>query len=320
MLTGSQNIALPVITAPIRPAVLLTDTQKYMQQLNGVAIASETDSNLEDAERRVAEMAEQVELYKKDLTLARKEAKQANQAAVQTQEQADFDAQQARRAIKQSQESAASAQAQIIQEAQQEFARAVEAACKNDSKGLKDAGQSVAALVGEIEDHKKQTQLNLERAASVIVEDTDVMVKGHSSAIKWVMADREGGQLRATYEARQKLTEILDGQPLNVLTILGGARKGKSFVMNALTGCEDVFRVTPDVVPCTEGADLSPFLMSLSDFKQGGGTHSDHRRVDPSQPTIAFVDMEGQGDKSTEHGVRLATTFLVVSKARAACK
>ncbi|CAN0363599.1 unnamed protein product, partial [Pylaiella littoralis] len=89
---------------------------------------------------------------------------------------------------------------------------------------------------------------------------------------------------------------------LNVLTILGAAKQGKSFLMNALTGSDDVFRVSPDVVPCTAGADLSPIIMSLSEFERGGsGINSSH------EPRIAFVDMEGQGDQSAEHDVRLAT-------------
>ncbi|CAN0359647.1 unnamed protein product, partial [Scytosiphon promiscuus] len=139
-----------------------------------------------------------------------------------------------------------------------------------------------------------------------------------STAVKWVLADREGGPLRARSEAAQILMDVPDGQVLNVVTILGAARHGKSFLMNALTGCDNVFPVSPEVHPCTAGADLSPILMPLSDFAKGGGVSKSLRQSPSSQPTIALVDMEGQGDKSTEHGVRLATTFLVVSKASTA--
>ncbi|CAN0363637.1 unnamed protein product [Pylaiella littoralis] len=289
--------------------------QQNTQQLNGVACTGEKGSKSRgNEEKRMAEMVEQVEKHNTDLEVTRKEARQAHKAATKTQAQADCDAHQAWKAVKQAQELAASAQAQIFQEAQQEFARALEAAGKNDSKAAEDAGRRVAALVEEVGVRNQQTQRDIQQTAAVVVEEPVMMIPGRPAAVKWVLADREGGPLRATYEARQTLMEIPNGQLLNILTILGPARKGKSFLMNSLTGFENVFGVSPDVKPCTEGADLSPFLMPLSDFMQGGGAHSGRGKLTPSEPIIALVDMEGQGDKSTEHGVRLATTFLVVSK------
>lgn len=138
---------------------------------------------------------------------------------------------------------------------------------------------------------------------------------GPSAAVKWVMA-AEGGDLQVGFEALNVLKEVRQGVPINVLTVLGPARKGKSFVMNALAGFDGVFRVSPAVVPCTAGADLSPVLLSLPDFAQGGGGNTARAPPLSAEPVVAFVDMEGQGDKSTEHGIRLATTFLVISKAR----
>jgi len=130
-------------------------------------------------------------------------------------------------------------------------------------------------------------------------------------ALKWVLADDEAGPLRATEEAGRVLASVHPDQPLNVVTIVGAARKGKSFLMNALTRRDGMFRASAGTPPCTAGADLSPALMSLSDLKSGRGGTTGHS---PSDPTIAFVDMEGQGDKSTDHDVRLATPFLLVSK------
>ncbi|CAN0238010.1 unnamed protein product, partial [Ectocarpus sp. 4 AP-2014] len=130
-------------------------------------------------------------------------------------------------------------------------------------------------------------------------------------ALKWVLADDEAGPLRATEAAGRVLAQVQPDQPLNIVTIVGAARKGKSFLMNALTRQDGMFRASAGTPPCTAGADLSQTLMSLSDFKNGRGSTIHESTLNP---TIAFVDMEGQGDKSTEHDVRLATPFLLVSK------
>lgn len=140
------------------------------------------------------------------------------------------------------------------------------------------------------------------------------VVLGGSTAVKWVEVQNEAGPLRVNDKARDILMGINDIDPLNILMVVGAARCGKSFLMNALTGFDDVFPVSAAVAPCTAGADLSPNLMPLSKFASGGGRNSALSSSAPPQPTIAFVDMEGQGDKSAEHHVRLAVPFLLVSK------
>ncbi|CAM9395147.1 unnamed protein product, partial [Ectocarpus fasciculatus] len=84
--------------------------------------------------------------------------------------------------------------------------------------------------------------------------------------------------------------------------------------MNALTGVDNLFHVSPEPSACTAGADLSPILMGLPDFKRGSRVAAAHHDSGSAHPTIAFVDMEGLGDKSGEHHVRLATPFLIISK------
>lgn len=132
-------------------------------------------------------------------------------------------------------------------------------------------------------------------------------------ALKWVLADSEAGPLRAAEAASHVLAKVQPDQPLNVVTIVGAARKGKSFLMNALTRQQGMFRASAGVPPCTAGADLSQALMSVSELRSVSGSTIGSSTSDP---TIAFVDMEGQGDKSTDHDVRLATPFLLVSKVR----
>lgn len=134
-----------------------------------------------------------------------------------------------------------------------------------------------------------------------------------ASAIKWVLLEQEAGALRTTEKAGDVLSAVHEDQVVNVLTIVGAAKQGKSFLMNALTGSDNVFPVSSEPFACTAGADLSPTLMSLPAFKQGGVGNATSSCCH-SRPTVAFVDMEGQGDKSPEHDVRLATPFLLVSK------
>ncbi|CAN0126816.1 unnamed protein product, partial [Ectocarpus sp. 8 AP-2014] len=134
------------------------------------------------------------------------------------------------------------------------------------------------------------------------------------TAVKWVTVT--DGRLQATEEACERLSNVSDDQSLSVVTIFGAARQGKSFLMNALTRSDNGFRVSPEVYPCTAGADLFPILMPLSEFKRGSAGNITHLPSRSLQPTIGFVDMEGQGDRSDERDVRLATPFLLVSKVR----
>ncbi|CAM9866212.1 unnamed protein product [Ectocarpus sp. 12 AP-2014] len=116
----------------------------------------------------------------------------------------------------------------------------------------------------------------------------------------------------------------LPQKPLNLITIWGAARTGKSFFMNALTGVagNDIFAVAGGSHPCTVGAFISTTTHSLSDF---GGESGSPTAVSSSQlsgtnlgadvqPEIGFVDVEGQGDGHLTYEVKLATPLLLLSK------
>ena len=154
---------------------------------------------------------------------------------------------------------------------------------------------------------------NAQHSGSTTVSNAAREESSASSAVKWVVLEHEAGELRTTEEAGGVLSAVHEDQVVNVLTIVGAAKQGKSFLMNALTGFDNVFPVSPEPTACTAGADLSPILMRLPEFTRGGGGVAASSPCQP-HPTVAFVDMEGQGDKSPEHDVRLATPFLLVSK------
>lgn len=114
---------------------------------------------------------------------------------------------------------------------------------------------------------------------------------------------------------------------MNLVSIIGPAKTGKSSLMNALIGDGNTFKMSAAVKPCTEGGDLSPYAVRLSEFESkhagtggaGRGRRSSTRSyVYPNDdPYVAFADVEGQGDGSVDQDVRLATPFLLLSKVSA---
>ncbi|CAN0237949.1 unnamed protein product, partial [Ectocarpus sp. 4 AP-2014] len=109
------------------------------------------------------------------------------------------------------------------------------------------------------------------------------------------------------------LGRIPTAAPVNLVSIVGPAKSGKSSLMNAVIGDGDTFKMSTAVKPCTEGGDLSPCTVRLSEFAFKNGCVLACR--DPSDdPYVVFADVEGQGDESVDHDVRLATPFLLLSK------
>ncbi|CAN0313167.1 unnamed protein product, partial [Scytosiphon promiscuus] len=114
----------------------------------------------------------------------------------------------------------------------------------------------------------------------------------------------------------------LPQKPLNLITISGQARTGKSFFMNTLAGAadNDVFAVGGGSHPCTVGSFISTTTRSLSDFGSELGSPplsssmSGMNLGDSVQPEIGFVDVEGKGDKDINYELKLATPLLLLSK------
>lgn len=121
-------------------------------------------------------------------------------------------------------------------------------------------------------------------------------------------------QVRPTQDGIAVVTEF-PARPLNLVTIWGAARSGKSFFLNVLAQHQRLFKVSAAVEPCTVGADLSLTAPTLCDFK-GSTVSSCTNPGDACRdcPLIGFVDVEGQGDKHISYDVLLATPLLVLSK------
>lgn len=132
----------------------------------------------------------------------------------------------------------------------------------------------------------------------------DTAADGHRGS-QQVQPTEDGVAVVAEFPAR----------PLNLITIWGAARSGKSYFLNVLAQHQRQFRVSAAVEPCTVGADLSLTAPTLCDFK-GSVDSSCTNPGDACQscPLIGFVDVEGQGDQHISYDVLLGTPILLLSK------
>ena len=87
---------------------------------------------------------------------------------------------------------------------------------------------------------------------------------------------------------------------VNVVTVCGELRTGKSYLLNALSGSR-AFGVSSAPTSFTKGVDMSPNLLETTDMPD-------------ARPKVVFADMEGQGDRGMQYDVHLMTPILLVSK------
>lgn len=130
-------------------------------------------------------------------------------------------------------------------------------------------------------------------------------------SIKWVVRSTEPSEKGAVV-VNPDSAVVSDGfpyRPVNFVMIFGPARSGKSFIMNALARKDGIFGVSPAVLPCTKGVDLSKTVASLHEFM---GTTADGEPE--SMPYVGFVDVEGFGDRDPSHHARLAIPPMLISK------
>jgi len=123
---------------------------------------------------------------------------------------------------------------------------------------------------------------------------------------KWLTIDTKESpsKLRVRDEATASLS-ALGTDKLGLVMIHGTAKTGKSFLMNKLMGQPGLFAVRGGNTATTVGVDLSP-IKSYAEFT--GGRGGDGCKV-------AFVDVEGQGDRGVDYDVMLTAPLLLVSKA-----
>ncbi|KAE9009383.1 hypothetical protein PR003_g15951 [Phytophthora rubi] len=133
-------------------------------------------------------------------------------------------------------------------------------------------------------------------------------------AVKWLGMDRHAAgksdQMFISAEAAERVLQPLGDTPVNLISIFGAARQGKSFLMNLLADQQDLFKISNLREPCTQGVDLSAHLLPLSRFSGLNGCPP----VTGTGIHVGFVDAEGQGDRDITYDSRLVSPVLLASK------
>jgi hypothetical protein len=91
--------------------------------------------------------------------------------------------------------------------------------------------------------------------------------------------------------------------------------------MNMLAGEDRLFKISSSQDPCTQGVDLSRKVISWGSFhrhdeiamKKHERRSIDHASSEPA-PKIAFVDVEGQGDRDLTYDANLVCPVVLTSR------
>ncbi|QSZ35436.1 hypothetical protein DSL72_008306 [Monilinia vaccinii-corymbosi] len=101
---------------------------------------------------------------------------------------------------------------------------------------------------------------------------------------------------------------------LNLISVMGPARSGKSTLMNILAGCTatELFATYPGMETFTKGIQIPTRVLSLPQFSAQEGQSV----VDPSTENVkvTFVDTEGQGALGDNYDMDLFSPALVTSR------
>ncbi|KAF0536665.1 e3 ubiquitin-protein ligase [Gigaspora margarita] len=102
-------------------------------------------------------------------------------------------------------------------------------------------------------------------------------------------------------------------ESVNLISIFGPARTGKSTLMNILAGVNDydneIFKTSPDMETVTTGVDISKAFVPLKEFSKLNGNPEINNNI-----LVGFVDTEGQGNNGDEFDIYLFSPVLVTSK------
>ncbi|KAH9238246.1 hypothetical protein K456DRAFT_31775 [Colletotrichum gloeosporioides 23] len=117
--------------------------------------------------------------------------------------------------------------------------------------------------------------------------------------------------LKAYNEANDLIGAIKG--PLNLITILGPARTGKSTLLNCLAGSKsDLFQTSSGAMTFTKGVLITTETFTLPQFSSMDGAP----RVDSDKPDlkVSFIDTEGEGAMGTAYDVNLFSPVLLCAK------
>jgi hypothetical protein len=137
------------------------------------------------------------------------------------------------------------------------------------------------------------------------------------TSFKWISADTTSRGRQLTVHDVESVYAPVAADPVNLISIFGRARQGKSFLMNCLAGEEAIFKISNEKESCTQGIDISNKWCPLADFAtmDGGKAPSGSALTGAEARTrVGFVDAEGQGDRDVSYDANLICPILLASK------
>ncbi|GAB7354939.1 hypothetical protein MBLNU459_g5559t2 [Dothideomycetes sp. NU459] len=146
---------------------------------------------------------------------------------------------------------------------------------------------------------------------------------GTSVAMKWlemllpdnaeVLAGLPAYSLKVIEEPANKFVRLIK-DPLNIISVMGPARSGKSTLMNLLAGCKvtELFPSYPGSVTFTKGVYIPTRLLSLPEFSALDGEPT--VQASDSHIKVSFVDTEGQGAVGDAYDMNLFSPALISSR------
>lgn len=119
--------------------------------------------------------------------------------------------------------------------------------------------------------------------------------------------------LRVIEDPTNKVVRMVT-DPLNLISVMGPARSGKSILMNLLAGCKvsELFPTYPGMETFTKGIYVPTRMLSLPDFSALEGdtpVQSSNANI-----KVTFVDTEGQGALGTSYDMSLFSPALISSR------
>ncbi|KAI4090212.1 MAG: hypothetical protein LQ344_004904 [Seirophora lacunosa] len=146
---------------------------------------------------------------------------------------------------------------------------------------------------------------------------------GASVAMRWlemllpdsgeVTAGRAAYSLRVIEDPTNKVVRMVT-DPLNLISVMGPARSGKSTLMNLLAGCKvtELFPTYPGMETFTKGIYVPTRMLPLPEFSALEGdppVQSSNANI-----KVTFVDTEGQGAVGTGYDMSLFSPALISSR------
>lgn len=146
---------------------------------------------------------------------------------------------------------------------------------------------------------------------------------GASVAMRWLEmllpdnADVKAGlpaySLRVIEDPTNNVVRMVT-DPLNLISVMGPARSGKSTLMNLLAGCKvtELFPTYPGMETFTKGIYIPTRMLPLPEFSALEGDAP--VQSSDSNIKVTFVDTEGQGALGTSYDMSLFSPALISSR------